>query len=510
MNGSGPISLGKLLRASGLGTPPVADGITVGGLACDSRKVRSGDLFFALAGSVTNGAEFLRQAASAGAVAAVVQDGASAGASSGTGFLPIIGVPDAREAMARIASAYHGNPSGSLSVAGVTGTNGKTTTAWIIRHLCDTVGRRCGLIGTIRHILPGREEEASRTTPESLELQTLLTEMRDGGFKAAAIEVSSHALVQHRATGITFDAAVFTNLSQDHLDYHGTMEEYFRAKSLLFTGLAGQAAKKGRAVINSDDRYGRRLLDILPASVPVITYGQGSNCAFRASAIRPGAEGTVFRLDAKGRSYLVRTPLIGLHNVLNTVAALAAVSAMGLELRRAVAAAASIPQIPGRLQRVPVRRGFQCFVDYAHTPDAISGVLKSVRAIGAGRIITVFGCGGERDRAKRPLMAAAAEQGSDHVILTSDNPRGEDPAAILRETAAGFRSKSHEIVADREEAIRRAVELARTGDIVLIAGKGHETYQEISGARHPFDDVRVAASAMGRLESGARGEETVR
>ena len=327
--------------------------------------------------------------------------------------------------------------------------------------------------------------------------------MRDGGFRAAELEVSSHALVQHRAGGTEFDAAVFTNLTQDHLDYHGSMEEYFEAKSLLFTRLAGQVAKKGRAIINSDDRYGHRLLDRVQG-VPVITYGQGSNCQFRASDIRHAATGTVFRLDAKGRSYLVRTPLIGLFNVYNTVAALAATSAMGLELRRAIAAAAAIPQVPGRLERVPGKRNFQAFVDYAHTPDALLNVLRTLRQLEPARIITVFGCGGDRDRSKRPLMAAAAEQLSDLVILTSDNPRSEDPMAIIGETQKGFRGSNHESYLDRESAIRRAVEIAGPGDILLVAGKGHEDYQETATGRHPFDDVRVTSRAM----AGKAFEET--
>lgn len=489
-----PHNLQNLLRGAVSG---VAAQIPVAGLSYDSRTTRAGDLFFALPGSRSSGADFARQAESRGAVAVVAETPLP-----GLG-IPVVTVASARERLALAASTYHGNPSSSLAVAGVTGTNGKTTTAWIIRHLCDAAGRACGLVGTVEYILPGRTEPASRTTPESADLQGMLAEMRDGGFRAAAIEVSSHGLIQHRTTGVEFDAAVFTNLTQDHLDYHGTMDAYFEAKALLFERLSGQTGKKGRAVINSDDRFGRRLMDWIPSSIPVITYGQGSNCAFRASAIQSNHEGTTFRLDAKGRSYLVRTPLIGIYNVMNTVAALGAVSAMGIELRRAVAAAASTPQVPGRLERVPGRRSFQCYVDYAHTPDAVSGVLKTLRQIAKRRIIMVFGCGGDRDRAKRPLMAAAAEELSDIAILTNDNPRGEDPASILREAASGFRSTTPEIISDREEAIRRAVDLAGSGDIVLIAGKGHEKYQEIGGLRHPFDDVRVASRAMnGKVSEG--------
>lgn len=467
---------------------------TVTGLSCDSRSVLPGELFFALPGAKEKGIRFVAEASNRGAIAVVADDDVT-GAD-----LPVVRVSSARAAMADLAAAFYDHPSASLAVAGVTGTNGKTTTAWIIRHLCDAVGRACGLVGTIEYVLPGITEQASRTTPESIALQRMLATMRDGGFKAASLEVSSHALVQHRVRGVEFDAAIFTNLTQDHLDYHGTMEEYFEAKSLLFTNLPGQTAKKGRAIVNSDDRYGRRLLDRIPSSVPVITYGQGSNSEFRASNIRHAATGTTFRLDAKGRSYLVRTPLIGLFNVYNTLAALAAVSAMGIELRRAITAAATIPQVPGRLERVPGKRNFQAFVDYAHTPDALDNVLRSLRQLNPRRIITVFGCGGDRDHSKRPLMAAAAQRHSDKVIITSDNPRSEDPMTILRETEKGLTGSDHEIYVDRESAIRRAVELAGPEDFILVAGKGHENYQETATGRHPFDDVKVAAREMARKD----------
>ena len=461
----------------------------VTGLSCNSRSIEPGDLFFALSGTHKNGGDFASDAVEHGAVA-VVSDQELSGIS-----IPIVRVPVAREAMADIANAYYGSPSLTLALAGVTGTNGKTTTAWIIRHLCETIGRSCGLIGTIEYVLPGLQEAATRTTPESIDLQRMLAQMRDGGFKAAALEVSSHALVQHRVRGIEFDAAIFTNLTQDHLDYHGTMEEYFDAKGLFFSQLAAQTRKKGRAIINSDERYGRRLMDRI-GTLPVYSFGQGSNCNFRASDIHYNGMGTTFRLDAKGRSYLVRSPLIGLFNIYNTLAAMAAVSAMGLELRRVVAAVATIPQVPGRMQRVQAHRNFQSYVDYAHTPDALENVLKTLRQLSPARIITVFGCGGDRDAGKRSLMAAAAESYSDHVIITSDNPRSEDPLAIIREAERGLRGSGYETFVDRESAIHRAVDLAGANDIILIAGKGHEAYQETAMGKYPFDDVSVTARAM--------------
>jgi UDP-N-acetylmuramoyl-L-alanyl-D-glutamate--2,6-diaminopimelate ligase len=489
MSASSPISLGSLAGAAAVRSVTGKSDVAVTGLSCDSRTVTPGDLFFALPGSRDQGVRFASDAVARGAVGVVSEEDLSGLT------VPLVRVPSAREAMADIACAYYEFPSSSLAVAGVTGTNGKTTTAWIMRHLCDTVGRACGLVGTIQYVLPGVVESATRTTPESLDLQRMLARMRDGGFRAASLEVSSHSLVQHRVRGVEFDATIFTNLTQDHLDYHGTMDEYFEAKSLLFTKLPNQKLKKGRAIINADDRYGRRLLDRI-GSHPVITYGQGSNCNFRGSDIQYSAKGTIFRLDAKGRSYLVRSPLIGLFNVYNTLAAMAAVSAMGLELRRVVTAAATIPQVPGRMQRVPGHRNFQAYVDYAHTPDALENVLKVLRQLTTARIITVFGCGGDRDRSKRPLMAAAAGKYSDQVILTSDNPRSEDPMAIIRDAEKGLSGSNHEIRADRESAIRRAVEIAGANDIILVAGKGHETYQETASGRHPFDDLSVTALAM--------------
>jgi len=472
-----------VLSCSGKANPEIT------GLGYDSRGVSPGDLFFAIQGEREKGKRFSGDAVSRGAAAVLCDEEIS------DLEVPIVRVNDARVAMADLAASYFGYPSLSLAVAGVTGTNGKTTTAWIIRHLCDSTGRSCGLIGTIRYILPGVDEPAVRTTPESIDIQRMLSLMRDGGFKAAALEVSSHALCQKRVCGIEFDAAVFTNLSQDHLDYHGSMEKYFEAKEELFSLLGSQTRKKGRAIVNADDRYGHRLLDRI-GTLSVITYGQGSNCSFRASNIQYSLNGTTFRLDAKKRSYLVRTPLIGLFNVYNTLAALAATSAMGLELRRAVTAAATIPQVPGRLERVPARRNFQAFVDYAHTPDALANVLESIRQLAPRRIITVFGCGGNRDRSKRPMMASVAERHSDLVIVTTDNPRAEDPLEIIREVEKGFRGSEHESFVDRESAIRRGVEIAGPGDVLLIAGKGHETHQETATGYQPFDDVSITARAM--------------
>lgn len=455
-------------------------------LCCDSRRVLPGALFFALPGSRTDGAQFVAQAVEKGAVAIVTEAVLPACAS------PLVHVPDARAAMADMAAAFHLHPADRLGVMGVTGTNGKTTTAFLVKHLLDAAQRRCGLIGTVKYCVGESEMDAPRTTPESLDLQEMLARMLDAGNKTVAMEVSSHALVQHRVRAIEFDAAVFTNLTQDHLDYHKTMEQYFEAKAELFEAVAAQKKKRGRAIINIDDRYGHRLSVRFQRKMPVVTYGRRFGSDFRATDVRFDATGSAYHLEARGRSYLVRSPLIGSFNIYNSLAAIAAAASMGMEVRAAIAAIASAPQVPGRLERVPAKRSFQVFVDYAHTEDALRSVLRTLRELKPNRLITVFGCGGNRDRAKRPLMAAASEELSDWSILTSDNPRSEDPAQILSEMRAGLRGNRHEEIVDRTEAIRQAVNMARARDIVLIAGKGHETYQEFADRKIPFDDAAIA------------------
>jgi UDP-N-acetylmuramoyl-L-alanyl-D-glutamate--2,6-diaminopimelate ligase len=468
----------------------------ISSLCHDSRAASPGCLFFALPGAKSDGAQFVAQAAALGAAAAVVE---KAPAEAGC---PLVIVENARAAMADVAAAFYDHPSRALKCIGITGTNGKTTTAILAKHLLDAAGVRCGLVGTVKYVAGGVERPASRTTPESVELQALLAEMRDSGERAVSMEVSSHSLVQERARGVEFDAAVFTNLTQDHLDYHGTMDAYFEAKARLFENLAAQTVKKPRAVVNSDDRYGQRLLDRFGKRLKTVTFGRNVHAEFRASAIRHDLHGTRFALEARGKSYLVRSPLIGLFNVYNALGALAAVMTCGVELRRAIDALAEAPQVPGRLERVPSRRNFQVFVDYAHTDDALRNVLQTLRECGPARLITVFGCGGDRDRKKRPLMAAAGESLADHIILTSDNPRSEDPDAILAEMEKGLARRNHEKIPDREAAIRRAIEIAGPGDIVLIAGKGHEKTQEFADHTVPFDDVAIAARAISEKKGG--------
>ena len=402
--------------------------------------------------------------------------------------------------MAAVAAAFYKNPSHHLKMAAVTGTNGKTTTTFLIKHICERELLRCGLIGTVRYEIGDRILPAARTTPESLDVHEMLSQMRSAGCKAAVMEVSSHALAQDRVRCIEWDCAVFTNLTQDHLDYHGTMEKYFEAKSLLFTGLTGQK-KKSTAVINADDRYGAMLTKMC-VGTPVITYGMGQRADFRASNVKIDLGGTSYQLDALGKSYLVRLPLIGRFNVYNSLAAIAAASAIGIEVRHAVVSLANAPHVPGRLEAAQIKRQFRVFVDYAHTDDALINVMKTLRELSPNRLIVVFGCGGNRDKAKRPKMAAAVDQLADWGIVTSDNPRKEQPEDIIEDIKKGFRGRNYEVIVDRREAIFKAVAMAQPRDIVLLAGKGHETYQEFADHIVAFNDVSVAQQALEEISLG--------
>lgn len=468
------------------------------GMTHDSRSVAPGSLFFALP-SVTPGRAEEEAAGGGRFILQAVERGASAVVTSGDIEVPrvtMVRVQDPRAALADAAATFYGHPSLQLQTAGVTGTNGKTTVTFLLKHLLDVAERPCGLIGTVRYIVGPRELPAARTTPECDDVQRLLREMRAVNCRAAVMEVSSHALDQGRVRHVEFDAAIYTNLTQDHLDYHGTMDAYFAAKERLFTQTAGQKHKRGRAVINIDDRYGRRLLDRLEGKMEVITYGMASGAMFRAIDQRTDLHGTQYTLEANGKSYLVRLPLFGVFNVYNSLAALAAMHVLGHDVRKSVAALKDAPQVPGRLEMVPGSKSFKVFVDYAHTPDALENVLRTLRSLQPTRLITVFGCGGDRDRAKRAPMGRAAGEASDWCVVTSDNPRSEDPETICREVTAGLNGHPHEVVLDRRAAIRRAVAMAQAGDIVLIAGKGHEDYQEFADRKVPFDDVSEAVSAI--------------
>src|SRR6266478_4323555 len=464
---------------------------SVESIAYDSRRVQRNGLFVALRGEKFDGHDFTEQAIEKGASVIVAEREQKYPRAT------CVAVENTRTALADLSAAFYGYPARKLKLAGITGTNGKTTTTFLIQHICEKAGVRCGLIGTVRYQLGERVLPAARTTPESLDLQELLAQIANAGCRAATMEVSSHALTQERVRGLEWDVAVFTNLTQDHLDYHGTMENYFESKAKLFTQLTQQQKKrKPVAVVNMDDRYGEQLLDKIDTKISVVTFGMGVRADFRASNYRMEFGGTSYQLDARGKSYLVRLPLIGRFNVANSMAALATANALGLNLREAVLSLGKSPQVPGRLEMVPAKRQFQVFVDYAHTPDALLNVLKTLRELEPGRLLAVFGCGGDRDRQKRPLMGRVADQNADYSIITSDNPRKEDPNAIISEIEKGFGSDRYEKVTGRAEAIARAIARAQPRDIILIAGKGHETYQEFADHTVPFDDIQVARRAI--------------
>ncbi len=463
----------------------------VDAIAYDSRRVQANSIFVALRGEKSDGNRFVDQAIEKGATVIVTETELRNPRAT------TVQVENTRTALADLAAAFYQHPMRRLKLAAVTGTNGKTTTTFLIKHICENARMRCGLIGTVRYEIGERVLPAIRTTPEALEIQELLGQMLNAGCKAAAMEVSSHALAQERTRGLEWDVAVFTNLTQDHLDFHGSMDRYFAEKAKLFTALATQEAKKNAvAVVNIDDRYGAKLIDRISKEIPIVTYGMGTRADFRASNHRPDFSGTSYQLDALGKIFLVRLPLIGRFNVANSLAALAAANTLGISLRDAILSLGKSPQVPGRLEAVQAKRQFQVFVDYAHTPDALLNVLKTLRELSPRKLIVVFGCGGDRDRQKRPLMAHAADNNADFSIITSDNPRKEDPDEIIAEVEKGFRSDRYETITDRAEAIARAVSLAEPRDIVLIAGKGHETYQEFADNTIPFDDLQIARRAL--------------
>src|SRR3981081_1117111 len=385
----------------------------VEGITYDSRRVQRNFLFVALRGEKSDGHQFIEQSIEKGASVIVTDQEVQQARAT------CLVVENTRHALADLGAAFYERPMRRLKMAAVTGTNGKTTTTFLLKHICEKAGLRCGLLGTVRYEIADRVLPAVRPTPDTLDVQELLAQMVNAGCKAAAMEVSSHALAQDRVRGIEWDVAVFTNLTQDHLDFHGTMENYFEAKAALFTGLAEQKSKtNATAVINLDDRYGVQLANRLEKKVPVITYGLGVKADFRASNYHAEFAGTSYQLDARGKSYLVRVPLIGRFNVANSMAALAAATSMGISLREAILSLGRSPQVPGRLEAVPAKRQFQIFVDYAHTDDALLNVLKTLRDLSPRRLIVVFGCGGDRDRQKRPLMAEAGDRHAGFAPLT--------------------------------------------------------------------------------------------
>jgi UDP-N-acetylmuramoyl-L-alanyl-D-glutamate--2,6-diaminopimelate ligase len=452
--------------------------VLVSGCTHDSRAVRPGDLYAALAGEHVHGAAFAAQAVAAGAVA-VLTDPVGAALVSG---VPVLVAEHPREVLGRISSWVHGHPSSALTVLGITGTNGKTTTAFFLEAGLRAAGRETGLLGTVLTRIGDVEVTSERTTPESTDLHALFALMRERGVSAVAMEVSSHALAYGRVDGVRFDTSVFTNLSQDHLDFHATMEDYFAAKAQLFT-----PERSARAVI-SDDEAGRRLL--ADPSIPLQSYGTHGD--WRAEDVVLRNDGSTFTLVGPGTSVAASVRLPGAFNVSNALAALACLVTAGIPVEAAVRGVAGLASVPGRMERVDAGQPFAALVDYAHTPDAVVTLLRSVRAVTTGRLIVVLGCGGDRDRGKRPLMGQAAVEGADLAVLTSDNPRSEDPLAILADMA----QPGAVVEPDRRAAIAYAVGQAGPGDTVVVAGKGHERGQEVAGVITPFDDREVLRGCL--------------
>ena len=471
--------------------------IEITSLAYDSRRASPGTLFFAYPGHTADGHDFAPLAVQAGASAVVAERRLE--------LAPQVvqaQVADGRAAMAHAAVRFYDDPTAELRVAGITGTNGKTTTAFLVRHILEHAGIPTGLLGTVKRVVGGVEEEVERTTPEAIDLQATLRRMVDGGDRACAIEVSSHALALRRTDGIRFAVAAFTNLTQDHLDFHADMEEYFLAKRRLFEG--GRAE---RAVINLDDPFG----DKLAAEFEATTFSaSGAERAdLRALDLDFDAAGARFRLVEPGGEHEVDLPLPGQFNVENALCALGVVAALGVGVAESVAALAGVARVPGRFEPVDEGQGFAVLVDYAHTPDSLENVLVAARQItpAPGRLICVFGCGGDRDRDKRPLMGEIAARLADLAVVTSDNPRSEEPAAIVAEIRAGMDGGGAEVEVevDRREAIARALAAAGDGDTVVIAGKGHEQGQEFEhGRKIGFDDREIAREELRRLVPAPR------
>jgi UDP-N-acetylmuramoyl-L-alanyl-D-glutamate--2,6-diaminopimelate ligase len=484
----GLLAVAPVAGASGMSGEPVT------GVAYDSRRVEPGNVFVALRGQKADGTAFAAQAAQSGAIAVLSEDAPPADWPSAW-----VQVTDARLALAAIAAAFYEHPSRKMRVVGITGTNGKTTTSYLLASIFEAAGLRCGILGTVAYRIGGEVREATRTTPEAPDVQALLVEMVAAGCGACVMEVSSHALALRRVDGIVFDAAVFTNLTRDHLDFHADMEGYFQAKRRLFELLP----RDRPAVINADDPRATALIETAGMSV---TYGINRPADVAPGPLSYSLAGLSFDVKTARGPLRVQSALVGRPNVYNILAAVATGVALGLPPAAIERGISTLRQVPGRFQVVSGREDdVTVVVDYAHTDDALRNLLETARPLASGRLVTVFGCGGDRDRTKRPLMGAVAGRLSDVILITSDNPRGEDPARIIEEIPRGItpdtrRASGQRIAAivDRQQAIDEAIESAAPGDLVLIAGKGHEKYQVIGPRTLPFDDVQVAQSALSR------------
>ena len=469
----------------------------VTGVDYDSRRVRPGNVFIAMKGETSDGNRFIAKAIAAGAVA-VVTDSAAEVPRPGVAWAQ---VPHGRRALARLSANFYKRPAERIANTGITGTNGKSTTAFLVESILRAAGRKTALVGTIEYHVAGKILPAPHTTPEALELNQLLAEGLGAGVTESVMEVSSHALDQQRVFGIPFDVAVFTNLTRDHLDYHGTMEEYFRAKQVLFEGCGTEPPRA--AVLNIDDEYGRQLLTLSKKkSSLVLSYGLTAG-DFHAESVEITSRGTRFQMATPAGKLAIWSPMIGKVNVYNVLAACAAGYARNCPTEAITKGIFDLARVPGRFERVDCGQPFTVVVDYAHTDDALRNLTALARDFVAraglkGKVITLFGCGGDRDRAKRPLMGEAAGKGSDFAVLTSDNPRSEDPLAIMNDAIVGLQKSGakYTMEPDRRKAIALALQQASPGDIVLLAGKGHEKVQTTREGTFPFDDVDVARETL--------------
>ena len=475
--------------------------LPIGGLSTDSRTVRPGDLFVALRGDRADGHAFLKAVARSGAAAALVERDISPTP------LPCVRVPSTTSALPAIAVAFHEDPSAHLSVIGITGTNGKTTVTYLLESILAAAGFRALVVGSIDYRLGGEVLRTGLTTPFPHHLQAVMAQGRSMGATHVVMEVSSHAAVQNRIEGVRFDAGVFTNLSHDHLDYHGDMESYFEAKARFFRVFLPAGGKRTGMALNMDDPYGRRLAREYPSA---ITFGAGKEHAVHPVSVELDLAGARLAVAVPGSTLAVSSNLIGFHNVLNVLAAAATAHLLGIPPGAIEEGVRRLPGVPGRMEKIPNRRGIHIFVDYAHTPDGLDRVLGGLRALTGNRVISVFGCGGNRDRTKRPEMGQAAARRSDLVLVTSDNPRNEDPLAIIGEILPGVAAEGfaegdgsgpgakgiYEVIPDRKSAIRRALDIACPGDAVVIAGKGHEHVQIIGDRSLPFDDREAVRAVL--------------
>ncbi|MBE0660548.1 MAG: UDP-N-acetylmuramoyl-L-alanyl-D-glutamate--2,6-diaminopimelate ligase [Bryobacteraceae bacterium] len=490
-------TLGELFPAPPL--PQEIRTLAVSGLEYDSRKVQPGSVFFAFTGSRQDGRAFAVQAVERGASVVVSESVAPDGFPA-----TWIQVPHGRRALAEMARRFFDCPDLKIRLTGITGTNGKTTTAYLIDQCLRALGRRTGMVGTVEYRVLDEVRPAVNTTPESVDLARIFAEVAAGGGTDCSLEVSSHALALGRVHGLDFHTAIFSNLTRDHLDFHESMEEYFAAKCMLFEGAGG--APPRYAAINSDDEWGCKIP--VSNSTEALPYGLKEGAAIRATEVETGIGGLKFKIDWRGGSYPVKSQLTGMMNVYNLTAAFAALVTLDVEPDQAAEVLSQCPGAPGRFQRVDLGQPFMVAVDYAHTDDALRNVIQAARKLTSARVITLFGCGGDRDRNKRPMMGKAAAELSDFVVVTSDNPRNEDPLLIINDILVGVQKCDTPFVVlpDRREAIRKAIGEARPGDVVILAGKGHENYQVLKSATIHFDDREVAEETLAGMGYARDGE----